>query len=339
MISKIIIMRKRGLPQSSSCSCRQGGAKWHGVVASKVPSSLVLVLLLIFAPSSAQALSSPSPPPSRREWLLQAPLGAAFTYGYGRAFYNVFQNLGIQHPAAHEDRVAATITTTLTAAAAAAGTSLPSRRRPLRILEVGVGKDCRVARRGLYTPGLQALAAGTKTTDQVQLVGVDLQIPTDEAVLTDARRVLQEASSSSSLQVDLQVLEHSITQPLPFADGYFDAIVCCLTLCSVDDPVAAVHEMNRLLRPAGGALGFVEHVAVDPTVDGNDLQWLEQQQVWLDPFQQRVADNCHLHRYTQETLQQGLSANTALLTQERFVVNAMWPVSMQACGVFQKQIV
>ena len=311
-----------------------------------IVSAALALLLLLLQIDTALALSlPPSSSSSRRDWLFaQAPVAAVLlTYAYGRAGYNVWQNRGIRHPAEHEQRVQATITQTLLASAAKPGhgSSDPS----LRVLEVGMGTDCRIVRRGLYSQGFQQIAMkakrnGDHKVQTIQLVGVDVQRPSS-TVLDEARQVLNNKSNNSNnnLTVDLQFLQHSIIEKLPFEDGYFDAILCCLTLCSVTDPVLAVREMNRLLRPTGGALGFVEHVAVDP---GNEydherhLAWLEQQQLWLDPWQQRVAANCHLHRYTQQTLQQELT-NAQLLTQERFLVNAMWPVSMQACGVFQKQ--
>ena len=331
-------MKKRRLSCASQAKCYS--------VATSLVVVVVVLLVLVILPSTLGLSSSSSS--SRREWLLKtaAPVGAVFTtYGYGRAFFNVLQNAGIKHPAAHEQRVESTIATTMqVAAAAAAAAAQPQSPNILRVLEVGIGTDCRIVRRGLYKKGLQSLVGATSNNgriDTVQLTGVDLHVPNDE-VLEQARQVLQQQQQQQQQQeslipvVDLQVLQHSITDgKLPFDNGYFDAIICCLTLCSVDDPVVAVQEMNRLLRPAGGAWGFVEHVAVDIAQDGSDLRFLEQQQIWLDPVQQRVAENCHLHRQTQETLQQGLTHAT-LLTQERFLVNAMWPVSMQACGVFQK---
>lgn len=299
---------------------------------------VVVALILLALLDQTQGLSLSKT--TRRDWIIKAPIGAALAYGYGRAFYNTLQNIGIQHPVEHERRVQSTIATTLQAAALAASTTTTTTTRmqqssPLRILEVGMGTDCRIIRRGLYAQGLTTIA-DSGLLDTVQLLGVDLQTPTDK-VLTKARQVLDDTSKAVNINVDLQVLRGSITDDqLPFDNGYFDAIICCLTLCSVDSPQRAVQEMNRLLRPRGGALGFVEHVAVNQDTDDKNLAWLEQQQLLLDPWQQRLADNCHLHRYTQETLRQQLT-NVKLLTEERFLVNAMWPVSMQACGVFQKQ--
>ncbi len=46
---------------------------------------------------------------------------------------------------------------------------------------------------------------------------------------------------------------------LPFPDGSFDTAVTSCTMCSVPDPVRALQEMHRVLRPEGRLLMF-EHV-------------------------------------------------------------------------------
>jgi SAM-dependent methyltransferase len=256
--------------------------------------------------------------------LWKVPLGTAFGYGYGRLAYNSLSNLGIQFPEEHERRVQSTIARTLSTAAA----TTADKSSTLRVLEVGVGTDCRLARRGLYQAGLEALEG---RVERVELVGVDLQLP-KPGTLDAARRRLEE---DSPLPVDLAVLQQSITSRLPYADGSFDAIVCCLTLCSVDEPALAVQEMRRLLKADGGTLGFVEHVAVNPD---EPYRWLEGQQKGLDSLQQAVADNCHLHRYSGQTLVDNLGPSVRVLDLERFLVDAMWPVNMQACGVLQRYV-
>jgi ubiquinone/menaquinone biosynthesis C-methylase UbiE len=50
---------------------------------------------------------------------------------------------------------------------------------------------------------------------------------------------------------------------LPFEPGAFDCVVATLTLCSVQDPAAALREVRRVLRP-GGRFFFLEHVAAPP---------------------------------------------------------------------------
>ncbi len=80
-----------------------------------------------------------------------------------------------------------------------------------------------------------------------------------------------------------------------FADtGEFDAVVCSLVLCSVDDPEQVVSQLYSLLRP-GGQLRYLEHVAgIGPRAR---LQKFADATLWP-----RLAGNCHTHRHTEETI-------------------------------------
>jgi SAM-dependent methyltransferase len=264
---------------------------------------------------------------SRRDLLWRAPVGAALTYGYGRLIYNALSVQGSSYPSAHEERVASTVSTAL-----AAGVS-PAARGPYRILEVGIGSECRVICRGLYTQGLRQLTQH-QGVQEVQVKGVDLQ-PPKQKFLTEARQRLSEFPL-----VQLDVGKGDITTRLDYPDGHFDSILCFLTLCSVTDQEATLSELKRLIRPDGGTLGYVEHVAVNP--DEKSRSFLESQQRLFDPLQQRLADNCHLHRYTQDAIlsafgiTDGKSTEAQLLQSERFFVDSMWPVSSQCCGVVQR---
>ncbi|HEX6020935.1 MAG TPA: class I SAM-dependent methyltransferase [Solirubrobacter sp.] len=51
-------------------------------------------------------------------------------------------------------------------------------------------------------------------------------------------------------------------EALPFEAASFDAVVSTMVLCTVEDPVAAVREMRRVLKP-GGRLVFIEHVRAE----------------------------------------------------------------------------
>ncbi len=75
---------------------------------------------------------------------------------------------------------------------------------------------------------------------------------------------------------------------LPFPDARFDTVVSTWTLCSIPDPVAAVREIRRVLRPDGAFL-FLEHGLSDrPEV----ARW---QQRW-NPIQRWVACGCNVNR-------------------------------------------
>lgn len=83
-------------------------------------------------------------------------------------------------------------------------------------------------------------------------------------------------------------LELGRAEQLPFEAGCFDTVVSTWTLCSVDDPVRALAEVARVLRP-GGTFRFLEHgKSDDPRVE----RWQRR----LTPLQRRVADGCHLDR-------------------------------------------
>ncbi len=49
---------------------------------------------------------------------------------------------------------------------------------------------------------------------------------------------------------------------LPFRDQAFDAVVCSLVLCTIQDPMAAIAEMRRVLRP-DGVVRLYEHVRAE----------------------------------------------------------------------------
>lgn len=77
-------------------------------------------------------------------------------------------------------------------------------------------------------------------------------------------------------------------EALPFAAGSFDCIVCTFTLCSVQDPAAALGEARRVLRP-GGRLLFSEHGAAP---DEGVAAWQRR----VEPLWKRIAGGCHLTR-------------------------------------------
>ncbi|WP_460358725.1 class I SAM-dependent methyltransferase [Mycobacterium sp. ZZG] len=80
-----------------------------------------------------------------------------------------------------------------------------------------------------------------------------------------------------------------------FADAEpFNAVVCSLVLCSVDDPEAVVAQLFSMLRP-GGQLRYLEHVA--GTGARARLQRVADATLWP-----RLLGNCHTHRHTEDTI-------------------------------------
>lgn len=67
--------------------------------------------------------------------------------------------------------------------------------------------------------------------------------------------------NAAGATVPVEVIDGAAEQ-LPAEDGQYDAVVATLMLCSVRDPVVALREMHRVLRP-DGELRFMEHVVAE----------------------------------------------------------------------------
>ncbi|HJT20300.1 MAG TPA: class I SAM-dependent methyltransferase [Nitrospira sp.] len=81
---------------------------------------------------------------------------------------------------------------------------------------------------------------------------------------------------------------------LPFTDGRFDWVVTTWTLCSVADPVRALAEAGRVLKP-GGRLRFLEH---GRSADPRTAAWQNR----LNPIQNVIGCGCHLNRPIDELI-------------------------------------
>lgn len=75
---------------------------------------------------------------------------------------------------------------------------------------------------------------------------------------------------------------------IPLADSTMDTVVMTWTLCSIPNPLAALREMRRVLKPHGQFL-FVEH-GLSP--DAGIERWQHR----LTPIWCHVAGGCHLDR-------------------------------------------
>jgi ubiquinone/menaquinone biosynthesis C-methylase UbiE len=131
-----------------------------------------------------------------------------------------------------------------------------------RVLEVGVGSGLNLALYG----------------GQVEMVhGID---PSPRLL-----RIARRRADAAGIRADLM---QGSAAAIPLADGSIETVVMTWTLCSIADPLAALREMRRVLKPSG-KLVFVEHgLSPEPGVE----RWQQR----LTPMWRHVAGGCHLDR-------------------------------------------
>ena len=139
-----------------------------------------------------------------------------------------------------------------------------------QVLEIGVGS------------GLNLPFYGGEAT---HVTGVD----TSPRLLSMARRI----HPGSAVQADLM---EASAEALPFDSHSIDTVVSTWTLCSIPAVGAALHELRRVLKPAG-ELRFVEHGRAP---DAAVRRWQDR----LTPVWKRLAGGCHLNRPIQELLEE-----------------------------------
>ena len=83
-------------------------------------------------------------------------------------------------------------------------------------------------------------------------------------------------------------------QALDLPDDSHDAALITFSLCTIPNPVRALNEVRRVVRP-GGRLHFLEH-GLSPDVS------VQRWQRRLEPIQRRIGGGCHLTRNPAELL-------------------------------------
>lgn len=81
---------------------------------------------------------------------------------------------------------------------------------------------------------------------------------------------------------------HMTAETLPYGDGHFDSVVSTWTLCTIPDPVRALREVRRVLKPEG-AFFFLEHGRSE---NARVAAWQDR----LNPLQNVLGCGCNLNR-------------------------------------------
>jgi len=119
--------------------------------------------------------------------------------------------------------------------------------------------------------------------DVERLYGID---PSKELL-----RMARKKARSTTFPVEL--LAHP-AEALPLANQCADTVVTTFTLCTILDPVKALQEMKRVLKP-DGILLFAEHgLAPDASVK----RWQHR----FNPIWNRIAGGCNLDRKIDELI-------------------------------------
>lgn len=131
-----------------------------------------------------------------------------------------------------------------------------------RLLEVGFGSGLNTT----HYPGAVTSVAAVEPSDR------------GWAMSADRRR-------ESSVPIERTGLDG---QALTEEDASCDSALVTFSLCTIPDPVRALREIARVLRP-GGVLAFLEH-GLSP--DQGIARWQHR----LDPIERRIAGGCELSR-------------------------------------------
>ncbi|MFI0412055.1 class I SAM-dependent methyltransferase [Actinomadura sp. 3N508] len=135
-----------------------------------------------------------------------------------------------------------------------------------RVLEVGAGYGANFAH---YPPGV-----------------------TEVVAVEPEPRLRAKAARAAAVAPVSVTVRPGLAEDLDVDDGSFDVAVASLVLCSVREPVRALAELRRVLRP-GGELRYYEHVRARTPGKVRFQRYADL--VW--PF---LAAGCHVTRPTDE---------------------------------------
>ena len=122
-------------------------------------------------------------------------------------------------------------------------------------------------------------------------------------------KIVTERSAGQPFPVRIQ---HVTAESLPYGDRSFDFVISTWTLCTIPDPVKALREVHRVLKPDGGFL-FLEHGRSE---DERVAAW----QDWLNPVQNIIGCGCNLNRKIDQLI---AHADLKVTRLDRFLIQSV----------------
>jgi ubiquinone/menaquinone biosynthesis C-methylase UbiE len=117
-------------------------------------------------------------------------------------------------------------------------------------------------------------------------------------------KIVTERSTSQSFPVRIH---HVTAESLPYDDRSFDFVVSTWTLCTILDPMKALREVGRVLKPDGVFL-FLEHGRSE---NESVAAWQDR----LNPIQNIIGCGCNLNRQIDQLI---IQAGLKIMTLDRF---------------------
>jgi ubiquinone/menaquinone biosynthesis C-methylase UbiE len=140
------------------------------------------------------------------------------------------------------------------------------------VLEVGIGSGLNLA---LYDPARVSKVWGLEPSPEMT-------------------RMARRAAGSVPFEVEFIGLPG---EEIPLEDDSIDTVLFTYTLCTIPDPIAALEQMRRVLRPDGELL-FCEHGAAPDA-------GVRRQQDVLNPVWTRFSGGCNLNRAIPDLIEAG----------------------------------
>lgn len=112
---------------------------------------------------------------------------------------------------------------------------------------------------------------------------------------TEGLAIVEQRIAQARFPVERTVLRAD--GELPFDAGRFDCVLTTWTLCSIPDPLTALSEMRRVLKPGGRYL-FIEHGRSERA---RTARWQDR----LNPLWRGLTGGCNMDRRMDALVEQG----------------------------------